>query len=59
MRVADRVHCLLEGRSVLQGRPQDLSAEQVEHAYFGIGAALPVGAPAESAPEAPAEEEQH
>jgi branched-chain amino acid transport system ATP-binding protein len=44
MRVADRIHCLLEGRSVLQGRPRDLSAEQVEHAYFGIGAALPVGA---------------
>jgi branched-chain amino acid transport system ATP-binding protein len=37
MRVADRVHCLLEGRSVLEGRPQDLSSEQVEHAYFGIG----------------------
>jgi ABC-type branched-chain amino acid transport systems, ATPase component len=39
MRVADRVHCLLEGRSVLEGRPQDLTADQVEHAYFGIGAA--------------------
>ncbi|XVQ89350.1 ABC transporter ATP-binding protein [Microbispora siamensis] len=37
LRVADRVHCLLEGRSVLRGRPQDLTAEQVEHAYFGIG----------------------
>ncbi|SEH01201.1 branched-chain amino acid transport system ATP-binding protein [Nonomuraea solani] len=37
MRVADRVHCLLEGRSVLQGRPADLTAEQVEHAYFGMG----------------------
>ncbi|BEL05364.1 ABC transporter ATP-binding protein [Actinoplanes sichuanensis] len=37
MRVADRVHCLLEGRSVLRGRPRDLSTEQVEHAYFGIG----------------------
>jgi branched-chain amino acid transport system ATP-binding protein len=37
MRVADRVHCLLEGRSVLEGRPADLSADQVEHAYFGIG----------------------
>ncbi|GAA2216125.1 ABC transporter ATP-binding protein [Nonomuraea monospora] len=36
MRVADRVHCLLEGRSVLRGRPGDLTAEQVEHAYFGI-----------------------
>jgi branched-chain amino acid transport system ATP-binding protein len=40
LRVADHVHCLLEGRSVLQGRPADLSAEQVEHAYFGIGEAL-------------------
>ncbi|GAA4904761.1 branched-chain amino acid transport system ATP-binding protein [Nonomuraea thailandensis] len=37
MRVADRVHCLLEGRSVLAGRPAELTAEQVEHAYFGIG----------------------
>jgi branched-chain amino acid transport system ATP-binding protein len=37
MRVADRIHCLLEGRSVLQGRPRELSAEQVERAYFGIG----------------------
>ncbi|MEU0481019.1 ABC transporter ATP-binding protein [Streptosporangium sp. NPDC006013] len=44
LRVADRVHCLLEGRSVLHGRPQDLTSEQVEHAYFGIGAA-----PAETA----------
>ncbi|MEV4224579.1 ABC transporter ATP-binding protein [Nonomuraea sp. NPDC049725] len=38
MRVADRVHCLLEGRSVLHGRPGDLTAEQVEHAYFGLDA---------------------
>ncbi|MGW4801060.1 ABC transporter ATP-binding protein [Nonomuraea sp. NPDC004297] len=37
MRVADRVHCLLEGRSVLAGRPAELTSEQVEHAYFGIG----------------------
>lgn len=36
MRVADRVNCLLEGRSVLAGRPAELSAEQVERAYFGI-----------------------
>jgi branched-chain amino acid transport system ATP-binding protein len=50
MRIADRIHCLLEGRSVLQGRPSELRAEQVEHAYFGIGAALPVG---------PAEEGHH
>ena len=38
MQVADHVHCLLEGRSVLTGRPSDLSAAQVERAYFGIDA---------------------
>lgn len=38
MQVADHVHCLLEGRSVLTGRPADLSAAQVERAYFGIDA---------------------
>jgi branched-chain amino acid transport system ATP-binding protein len=36
LRVADRVHCLLEGRSVLEGSPKDLSPEQIEQAYFGI-----------------------
>lgn len=36
LRVADHVHCLLEGRSVLDGRPDRLTAEQIEHAYFGI-----------------------
>lgn len=43
MRVADHVHCLLEGRSVLAGRPADLSSEQVERAYFGIDAPAGVG----------------
>ena len=38
MRVADHVHCLLEGRSVLDGKPSGLTADQIEHAYFGIGA---------------------
>ncbi|MDH2416306.1 ABC transporter ATP-binding protein [Nocardioides sp. CER19] len=36
LRVADHVHCLLEGRSVLDGAPDELSTEQIEHAYFGI-----------------------
>jgi branched-chain amino acid transport system ATP-binding protein len=36
MRVADRVQCLLEGRSVLAGRPADLARDQVERAYFGL-----------------------
>jgi branched-chain amino acid transport system ATP-binding protein len=38
LRVADRVRCLLEGRSVLEGRPADLTSDQVERAYFGVGA---------------------
>jgi len=55
MRVASHIHCLLEGRTTLQGRPADVSAEQVEAAYFGLaataartgGASLPCG-PGES-----------
>ena len=39
LRVADRVHCLLEGRVALSGRPADLTAQQVEHAYFGLARA--------------------
>jgi branched-chain amino acid transport system ATP-binding protein len=35
LRVADHVRCLLAGRTVLTGRPAELSAEAVEHAYFG------------------------
>jgi branched-chain amino acid transport system ATP-binding protein len=37
LRVADRVQCLLEGRTVLQGRPSDLARAEVERAYFGLG----------------------
>ena len=36
LRVADRVHCLLEGRVALSGRPADLTPEQIERAYFGL-----------------------
>jgi len=35
LKVADRVHCLLEGRVALSGRPAELTARQVERAYFG------------------------
>jgi branched-chain amino acid transport system ATP-binding protein len=35
LKVADRVHCLLEGRVALSGRPADLTPRQVELAYFG------------------------
>jgi branched-chain amino acid transport system ATP-binding protein len=40
LRVADRVQCLLEGRTVLRGRPAELTLKQVERAYFGLGARL-------------------
>ncbi|MBR7834803.1 ATP-binding cassette domain-containing protein [Actinospica durhamensis] len=36
LRRADEVHCLLEGRVELSGSPADLSARQIETAYFGI-----------------------
>jgi branched-chain amino acid transport system ATP-binding protein len=35
---ADRVYCLLEGRVALQGRPADLTREQITGAYFGASA---------------------
>ena len=33
---ADRVYCLLEGRVALQGRPADLTRQQITDAYFGL-----------------------
>jgi branched-chain amino acid transport system ATP-binding protein len=36
MRVADRVQCLLEGRTVLEGAPATLTRDQIATAYFGI-----------------------
>jgi branched-chain amino acid transport system ATP-binding protein len=36
LRVADRVQCLLEGRTVLEGSAGSLSREQIASAYFGI-----------------------
>ncbi len=37
--VADEVVCLLEGRTMLAGRPADLDRRDVETAYFGASAA--------------------
>jgi branched-chain amino acid transport system ATP-binding protein len=34
-RVANRLQCLLEGRTTLEGKPEDFTPEQVEAAYFG------------------------
>jgi branched-chain amino acid transport system ATP-binding protein len=36
LKVADRVQCLLEGRTVLEGDPASLRREQLASAYFGI-----------------------
>jgi branched-chain amino acid transport system ATP-binding protein len=36
MRVSNRVVCMLEGRIVLEGSPQELTREQVTEAYFGL-----------------------
>jgi len=35
LRVASRALCLLEGRTTLEGRPEELTSEQIEIAYFG------------------------
>ena len=48
LRVASHIHCLLEGRTTLEGTPASVSADQVEAAYFGLaGAAAPGAAPEE------------
>jgi branched-chain amino acid transport system ATP-binding protein len=36
LRVATHIHCLLEGRTTLQSTPADVTAAQVEAAYFGL-----------------------
>jgi branched-chain amino acid transport system ATP-binding protein len=36
LRVASHLQCLLEGRSTLEGKPSDVTPEEVEAAYFGL-----------------------
>ena len=36
LRVADRIQCLLEGRTVLEGTADSLTREQIAAAYFGV-----------------------
>ncbi|MGC4025558.1 MAG: ABC transporter ATP-binding protein [Mesorhizobium sp.] len=36
LKVADKVHCMMEGRITLSGRPEDLSREAIHEAYFGV-----------------------
>jgi branched-chain amino acid transport system ATP-binding protein len=35
-RVANRIHCLLEGRTTLSGTPAEIGREAIERAYFGV-----------------------
>ena len=50
LRVASHIHCLLEGRTTLEGTPASVSADQVEAAYFGLAGAAPSSAPEGSEP---------
>jgi branched-chain amino acid transport system ATP-binding protein len=36
LQVASHLHCLLEGHTTLEGRPSDVTPQQVEAAYFGL-----------------------
>jgi branched-chain amino acid transport system ATP-binding protein len=49
LRVASRVHCLLEGRTTLAGPPAELTAAAIERAYFGLSSAAAPGAAAPGA----------
>jgi branched-chain amino acid transport system ATP-binding protein len=35
LHVASRIHCLLEGRTTLEGSPDGMSPQRIESAYFG------------------------
>ncbi len=35
---ADRVYCMMEGRVTLEGRPSDITRDQIHAAYFGAAA---------------------
>ncbi len=47
LRVASHIHCLLEGRTTLEGKPADVTAEQVEAAYFGLAGTAAASQPGE------------
>ncbi len=45
LRVATHLQCLLEGHVTLEGTPAEVTREQVEAAYFGVGSAASGGTP--------------
>jgi branched-chain amino acid transport system ATP-binding protein len=46
MKVATRIACMLEGRIVLEGKPSELTREQVTQAFFGLRGGASNGASA-------------
>jgi branched-chain amino acid transport system ATP-binding protein len=38
LKVADRVYCMMEGRVTLEGRPDEITREDIHAAYFGAPA---------------------
>jgi branched-chain amino acid transport system ATP-binding protein len=46
VRVASHIHCLLEGRTTLRGRPGEFTPDEIEGAYFGLGQRLAERTPA-------------
>jgi branched-chain amino acid transport system ATP-binding protein len=53
LRVASHIQCLLEGRTTLEGRPADVTADQVEAAYFGLAGAAAASPSRPSGPPGP------
>jgi branched-chain amino acid transport system ATP-binding protein len=41
VRAASRIQCLLEGRTTLEGRPDQFTPEEIEAAYFGLSTTGP------------------
>ncbi len=50
LRVASHLQCLLEGHTTLEGRPSDVTPQQVEAAYFGLAPQGPGGPPVSRGP---------
>jgi branched-chain amino acid transport system ATP-binding protein len=48
LRVATHLQCLLEGHTTLEGTRAEVNREQVEAAYFGVGAAAAAAQPLEN-----------
>ena len=51
LRVATHLQCLLEGHTTLEGRPADVTTEQVEAAYFGMAGSASVERALHSGPD--------